>query len=78
MKDKQIIKEERKRRVTNSVMVSRFERDWSKMVQDYGLGEFEWVRELYQTRVSWVPAYNRTAFAAGLHSTYIKDSLAYF
>ncbi|XP_074315677.1 protein FAR1-RELATED SEQUENCE 5-like [Silene latifolia] len=55
--------------VHDSLEVHDFEIAWKEMVRKYGIEKCSWVTESYLIRESWVPAYWRGAFCAGMSST---------
>ncbi|CAA0381528.1 unnamed protein product [Arabidopsis thaliana] len=44
-----------------------FDTMWSSLVNKYGLRDNMWLREIYEKREKWVPAYLRTSFFGGIH-----------
>ncbi|XP_074302864.1 protein FAR1-RELATED SEQUENCE 5-like [Silene latifolia] len=55
--------------VHDSLEVHDFEIAWKEMVRKYGIEKCSWVKESYLIRESWVPAYWRGIFCAGMSST---------
>ncbi|XP_074266191.1 protein FAR1-RELATED SEQUENCE 5-like [Silene latifolia] len=55
--------------VHDSLEVHDFEIAWKEMVHKYGIEKCPWVIESYLIRESWVPAYWRGIFCAGMSST---------
>ncbi|XP_010486119.1 PREDICTED: protein FAR1-RELATED SEQUENCE 7 isoform X2 [Camelina sativa] len=43
-----------------------FDTMWSALVNKYGLRENMWLREIYEKRENWVPAYLRASFFGGI------------
>jgi len=44
-----------------------FDTMWSSLVNKYGLRDNMWLREIYEKREKWVPAYLRASFFGGIH-----------
>ncbi|XP_074297006.1 protein FAR1-RELATED SEQUENCE 5-like [Silene latifolia] len=55
--------------VHDSLEVHDFEIAWKEMVRKYGIEKCSWVTESYLIVESWVPAYWRGIFCAGMSST---------
>ena len=49
-----------------SQTVEEFEASWNAFLNRYGLLENAWLKEMYSKRESWVPAYLRGTFFAGI------------
>ncbi|RYR47349.1 hypothetical protein Ahy_A07g033284 [Arachis hypogaea] len=52
-----------------NVEVEEFERQWDAMMDECGVWEVEWVKDLYAKKMSWATAYIRGCFYAGLRTT---------
>uniref|UniRef100_A0A1J3EAU8 Protein FAR1-RELATED SEQUENCE n=1 Tax=Noccaea caerulescens TaxID=107243 RepID=A0A1J3EAU8_NOCCA len=57
-----------------------FDTMWSALVNNYGLRDNMWLREIYEKRVNWVPAYLRASFFGGIpvngtYQPFYRDSL---
>ncbi|KAL4381394.1 hypothetical protein AHAS_Ahas04G0129100 [Arachis hypogaea] len=57
------------------VEVEEFERQWDAMMDECGVWEVEWVKDLYAKKMSWATAYIRGCFYAGLRTTSRCESL---
>ncbi|XP_072078099.1 protein FAR1-RELATED SEQUENCE 5-like [Arachis hypogaea] len=57
------------------VEVEEFERQWEAMMDECGVWEVEWVKDLYAKKMSWATAYIRGCFYAGLRTTFRCESL---
>ncbi|KAK1582750.1 hypothetical protein Q3G72_017880 [Acer saccharum] len=49
--------------------IEEFEEKWKSLVIENKLENNEWLDHLYEIRASWVPAYNRSIFFAGMNTT---------
>lgn len=62
---------------TDSVV--EFESLWFSLVDNYDLGDHEWLQTIYAARRQWVPVYLRDAFFAEMSTTQRSDSInSYF
>ncbi|KAL4398562.1 hypothetical protein AHAS_Ahas01G0304300 [Arachis hypogaea] len=57
------------------VEVAEFEMLWDAMVEECGVRELEWVKDVYEKKSSWATAYIRGRFYAGLRTTSRCESL---
>ncbi|XP_028118689.1 protein FAR-RED ELONGATED HYPOCOTYL 3-like [Camellia sinensis] len=58
---------------------TKFEHDWTTMVEKFGLQTNSWVLETYEKRHMWAEAYMRGHFFAGMKSTQRSECMnAYF
>ncbi|KAG6517140.1 hypothetical protein ZIOFF_020520 [Zingiber officinale] len=64
--------------VYDSLTVDEFEEDWTRMVDIYGLQGNEWIRSLYEFRLSWVPVYLKDTFWAGMSTTQRNETIVAF
>ncbi|RYR75659.1 hypothetical protein Ahy_A01g000237 [Arachis hypogaea] len=55
--------------------VAEFEMLWDAMVEECGVRELEWVKDVYEKKSSWATAYIRDRFYAGLRTTSRCESL---
>lgn len=62
---------------TDSVV--EFESLWFSLVDNYDLGDHEWLQTMYSARRQWVPVYLRDSFFAEMSTTQRSDSMnSYF
>ncbi|XP_074297968.1 protein FAR1-RELATED SEQUENCE 5-like [Silene latifolia] len=59
--------------VHDNLDVHDFEIAWKEMVRKYGIQKSSWVTESYLIRESWIPAYWRGIFCAGMSSTHRSE-----
>ncbi|KAL4396564.1 hypothetical protein AHAS_Ahas01G0104500 [Arachis hypogaea] len=59
----------------SNVEVEKFERQWEAMMDECGVWEVEWVKDLYGKKMSWAIAYICGYFYAGLRTTSRCESL---
>ncbi|KAM6566085.1 protein FAR1-RELATED SEQUENCE 7 [Cannabis sativa] len=52
--------------IYQSETVDEFEASWTMLLSRFGLIENAWLKEMYEKRQSWVPAYLRSTFFAGI------------
>ncbi|WOL04125.1 protein FAR1-RELATED SEQUENCE 6-like isoform X1 [Canna indica] len=52
--------------VYESYTTEELEKDWKKMIEDYGLEANEWLNWLYENRHFWLPVYLKDTFWAGM------------
>ncbi|XP_058211611.1 protein FAR1-RELATED SEQUENCE 5-like [Rhododendron vialii] len=52
--------------------------EWNQLILNYELTENDWLRDLYQRREKWIPAYLRTMFCAGMSTTQRSESMNNF
>lgn len=52
--------------IYQSQTVEEFESAWNMLINRYGLIDNVWLKEMYEKRESWVPAYLRSTFFAGI------------
>ncbi|XP_042379478.1 protein FAR1-RELATED SEQUENCE 6-like [Zingiber officinale] len=52
--------------VHDSYTTDELEKDWKRMIEDFGLEANEWLNWLYENRHSWIPSYLKGTFWAGL------------
>ncbi|KAL4298941.1 hypothetical protein AHAS_Ahas17G0051200 [Arachis hypogaea] len=57
------------------VEVGEFELLWDAMLEECGVRELEWVKDVYEKKSSWATAYIRGRFYAGLRTTSRCESL---
>ncbi|XLT24914.1 hypothetical protein HN873_056206, partial [Arachis hypogaea] len=55
--------------------IHEFEKQWEAMLEECGVREVEWMRDLYAKKYSWTTAYIRGRFYAGLRTTSRCESL---
>ncbi|XP_020245627.1 protein FAR1-RELATED SEQUENCE 6-like isoform X2 [Asparagus officinalis] len=60
--------------VYDSLRMDEFEEEWRKMVEMYGLQGNDWLSLLYEFRHSWVPAYLKDSFWAGMSTIQRNES----
>lgn len=56
----------------------QFEKRWFKMVNRFGLKDFDWMQSLYETRKQWVPIYMRDVLLAGMSTFQRSESVNCF
>ncbi|XP_024990995.1 protein FAR-RED ELONGATED HYPOCOTYL 3-like [Cynara cardunculus var. scolymus] len=52
-----------------------FEKRWFKMVNRFGLKDFDWMQSLYESRKQWVPIYMRDVLLAGMSTLQRSESV---
>ncbi|XP_016164128.1 protein FAR1-RELATED SEQUENCE 9-like [Arachis ipaensis] len=57
------------------IEIEEFEAHWESMVNECGVREVEWVKELYAKKHAWATAYIRGRFFAGVRTTSRCESL---
>ncbi|XLT65906.1 hypothetical protein S245_023813 [Arachis hypogaea] len=57
------------------IQVPEFELLWDAMLEECGVRELEWVKDIYEKKSSWATAYIRGRFYAGLCTTSWCESL---
>ncbi|XP_020691795.1 protein FAR1-RELATED SEQUENCE 6 [Dendrobium catenatum] len=67
-----------KKVVCDSLRADEFEEEWKIMIEKYVLEDNEWLRSLYENRHSWVPAFVKETFWAGMSSTQHKENINSF
>ncbi|XLT57603.1 hypothetical protein HN873_050207 [Arachis hypogaea] len=55
--------------------VDEFEAQWEAMLDECGVREVEWVKDLYRKKTAWATAYIRGRFFAGIRTTSRCESL---
>ncbi|XP_052108828.1 protein FAR1-RELATED SEQUENCE 5 isoform X1 [Arachis duranensis] len=55
--------------------IDEFEAHWASMIHECGVGEVEWVKDLYAKKYAWATAYIRGRFFAGVRTTSRCESL---
>ncbi|KAL9241236.1 hypothetical protein vseg_015367 [Gypsophila vaccaria] len=53
----------------DSLDACEFDEAWTSMIEKYHLKDNPWIKETYEIRQQWVPAYWRDTFCAGMSST---------
>lgn len=61
--------------VYDSLKVDEFEIAWEDMVQHFGITDLQWLRNLYEDRDRWAPAYLKDTFFAGMGTFQKCESL---
>ncbi|KAL4634198.1 hypothetical protein ACB092_04G181900 [Castanea dentata] len=64
--------------IHDTITIEEFELEWSKIMEKYGLGDNDWLGNLYMRRERWVPAYLRSSFCAGMSTTQRSESMNKF
>ncbi|XP_057438088.1 protein FAR1-RELATED SEQUENCE 6-like [Lotus japonicus] len=64
--------------VYDAVSTDEFERNWMKIVEDFGLEDNEWLNELFLERHHWVPSFVRSSFWAGMSVNLLNESMHAF
>ncbi|XP_050281816.1 protein FAR1-RELATED SEQUENCE 5-like [Quercus robur] len=64
--------------IHDTLTIEEFELGWSKIMENYGLGDNDWLGNLYMRREKWVPAYLRRKFCAGMSTTQRSESMNKF
>ncbi|KAL4621485.1 hypothetical protein ACB092_06G231400 [Castanea dentata] len=64
--------------IHDTITIEEFELEWSKIMEKYGLGDNDWLENLYMRRERWVPAYLRSSFCAGMSTTQRSESMNKF
>lgn len=59
--------------VFDSLKPDEFEQNWVAMVNEYKLGDSEWLLSLYEERRRWVPAFVKDTFWAGMSGIQRSD-----
>ncbi|PKA63437.1 Protein FAR1-like sequence 6 [Apostasia shenzhenica] len=72
------IKATMKKVVYDCLKLIDFEEEWSNMIEKYALEDSEWLRSLHENRHSWVPAFVKETFWAGMSSTQHKENMNSF
>ncbi|KAL6849990.1 hypothetical protein ACP4OV_020617 [Aristida adscensionis] len=62
--------------VYSSETKEEFESEWAKIIEEFGLEGNEWLRKKYEIRASWIPAYFRDIFLAGILRTTSRSESA--
>ncbi|KAL4293652.1 hypothetical protein AHAS_Ahas18G0149500 [Arachis hypogaea] len=55
--------------------INEFEAHWESMVNEYGVSEVDWVKDLYTKKYAWATTYIRGRFFAGVRTTSRCESL---
>lgn len=66
------------RTVYDSLKVEDFEMAWKEMIHRFGIGDHEWLRNLYEDRERWAPVYLKDTFFAGMSSFQKGESMSSF
>ncbi|XP_039122320.1 protein FAR1-RELATED SEQUENCE 6-like [Dioscorea cayenensis subsp. rotundata] len=74
----QAVKDALKKVVCDSLTVEEFECEWKKNIEYYGLEGSDWFRLIYDIRHSWVPAFLKDSFWAGMSVTNRTESMGAF
>ncbi|CAM0878002.1 unnamed protein product [Alopecurus aequalis] len=72
------VKTELESAIYDSLKDDEFEARWKNTIETYGLQDNEWIIFLYENRHSWVPAFLKDAFWAGLSVTHRESPAAFF
>lgn len=64
--------------VYDTQTTNEFERNWTKIVDDFGIGDDEWLKELFLERHRWVPSFLRGDFWAGMSVNLRSESMYAF
>ncbi|XP_071685587.1 protein FAR-RED ELONGATED HYPOCOTYL 3 isoform X2 [Rutidosis leptorrhynchoides] len=56
----------------------QFDKRWSKLVDRFGLKEYDWMHSLYVSRKQWVPIYMRDVFLGGMSTLQRSESVNCF
>ncbi|KAK7345047.1 hypothetical protein VNO77_15422 [Canavalia gladiata] len=52
--------------IYDTFTTNEFEKGWKKIVEEFGLEDDEWLKELFRERHRWVPTFVRCSFWAGM------------
>ncbi|KAJ3700780.1 hypothetical protein LUZ61_004485 [Rhynchospora tenuis] len=75
--DETVIKEI-KSAVYNSLTIDQFESSWQNVITKSSLQEHPWLSEMYEKRSTWIPAYFKNHFWAGISTTQRSESMNSF
>ncbi|XP_035548689.1 protein FAR1-RELATED SEQUENCE 5-like [Juglans regia] len=64
--------------VYDTQTVAEFEKSWDQLITTYNLHENVWLKSLYTERESWVPAFLKDCFWAGMSTTQRSESMNAF
>ena len=64
--------------IYDTLTIEEFELEWNKIMENYGLGDNDWLGNLYMRREKWVPAYLRRKFCVGMSTTQRSESMNKF
>ncbi|XP_065628089.1 protein FAR1-RELATED SEQUENCE 5-like [Quercus suber] len=64
--------------IHDTIIIEEFELEWSKIMEIYGLGDNDWLGNLYMRRERWVLAYLQSSFCAGISATQRSESMNKF
>ncbi|XP_038723112.1 protein FAR1-RELATED SEQUENCE 5-like isoform X2 [Tripterygium wilfordii] len=60
--------------IWDSESPDKFEVTWSKVIDQSGMSDNEWLKGLYDIRFKWIPAYVNKTFSAGMSSSQRAES----
>ncbi|GJT29490.1 FAR1-related sequence 5-like protein [Tanacetum coccineum] len=64
---------------TDTIEPSEFEREWDSIINDFELKSNNWLRDMFELRFNWIPAYYRNQPMSGLmRTTSWSESENYF
>ncbi|KAJ3685568.1 hypothetical protein LUZ61_014732 [Rhynchospora tenuis] len=75
--DETVIKEI-KSAVYDSLTIDQFESSWQNIITKSSLQEHPWLSEIYEKRSTWIPAYFKNHFWAGMSTTQRSESMNSF
>ena len=64
--------------VYDSLTSIEFEEVWHDMLDNYDLGDNQWLNGLYEERYRWVPCFVKITFWAGMSTTQRNESMNIF
>ncbi|XP_020088291.1 protein FAR1-RELATED SEQUENCE 6-like [Ananas comosus] len=76
--DKEVLSLRMKKMVYDTLTPTDFEREWVEMINQYRLGDNQWLMSLFEDRKKWVPAYIKDTFWAGLSTIQRSERLDAF
>ncbi|KAL7587485.1 hypothetical protein Lser_V15G36851 [Lactuca serriola] len=56
----------------------QFEKRWFKIIERFGLKDYDWMQSLYETRKQWVPIYMKDVCLAGMSTPQRSESVNCF
>ncbi|XP_038683462.1 protein FAR-RED IMPAIRED RESPONSE 1-like [Tripterygium wilfordii] len=60
--------------IWDSESPENFEVEWSRVIEQSGMSDNEWLKGLYDIRFKWIPAYVNDTFSAGMSSSQRAES----
>ena len=64
--------------IHDTITIKEFELEWSKIMEKYGLGDNDWLGNLYMQHERWFPTYLRSSFCARISTTHRSESMNKF